>query len=63
MSAVNGSNSSEPSTLKIPFASLGGGSPVDRFDATTLITIEWQLNAPSSGQCQASFAIANVAFY
>jgi hypothetical protein len=63
MSAVNGSNSSPTTTVKIPFAALGGGSPVDRFDATTLITIEWQLNAPSSGQCQANFEIANVAFY
>ncbi len=63
MSAVSGTSSSQTTTVKIPFASLSGGSPLDRFDATTLITIEWQLNAPSSGQCQASFAIANVAFY
>ena len=50
-------------SVEVPFASLGSGSPVARLDATTLINVQWQLNAPASGQCAASFTLENVAFY
>jgi hypothetical protein len=54
-------------TLKVPFSSLANGSPVASFDPTTLVSIEWQLAAPTGGSdasgCSAGFAVTNVSFY
>ena len=50
-------------TIEVPFSSLGAGSPIQRFDPTTLISVQWQLNAPASGECAASFTLENVEFY
>lgn len=50
-------------SFQVPFTSLGAGSPIQRFDPTSLINVQWQLNAPTSGQCTASFTVENVEFY
>ncbi|HEX7507621.1 MAG TPA: hypothetical protein VF550_12660, partial [Polyangia bacterium] len=53
-----------PTTFQVPFASLGGGSPTSRMDSSSLLAVQWQLNARSGGPgCTASFTVANVAFY
>jgi hypothetical protein len=53
-----------PTTFKVPFSSLGGGSPIATLDPSTIITVQWQLNAKSGGPgCSANFTVANVAFY
>jgi hypothetical protein len=51
-------------TLKVPFASMGSGSPTTTIDSSTILTVQWQLNARSGGPgCSASFTVDNVAFY
>ena len=50
-------------TISVPFTALGSGSPIERFDASSLINVQWQLNAPASGECAASFTLENVEFY
>ena len=63
---VNTSAASDagPLTIKVPFASLGGGSPKPTLDPTTIITVQWQLNAQSGGSgCTANFTVENAAFY
>jgi hypothetical protein len=63
---VNTSAASDagPLTIKVPFASLGGGSPKPTLDPTTIINVQWQLNAPSGGAgCAANFTVENAAFY
>jgi hypothetical protein len=53
-----------PTTFKVPFTSLGGGSPTPRLDPATILSLQWQLNARSGGPgCTARFTVANVAFY
>jgi len=53
-----------PATLKVPFASMGSGSPTTMFDPSTILTVQWQLNARSGGPgCSATFTVENVAFY
>lgn len=53
-----------PTTFKVPFASFGGGSPTPRMDPSTILTVQWQLNARSGGPgCTANFTVANVALY
>jgi hypothetical protein len=54
----------EPATLKVPFASMGSGSPAAKVDPSTILTVNWQLNARSGGPgCSANFTVENVAFY
>ncbi len=51
-------------TFKVPFTSFTGGSPNSALDPTTIVTVQWQLNALSGGPgCSADFTVANVAFY
>jgi hypothetical protein len=51
-------------TLKVPFAAMGSGSPTTTMDSSTILTVQWQLNARSGGPgCSASFTVDNVAFY
>jgi hypothetical protein len=51
-------------TLKVPFASMGSGSPTPKVDPSTILTVQWQLNARSGGPgCSADFTVENVAFY
>jgi hypothetical protein len=53
-----------PTTIKVPFTSLGGGNPIPTFDKTSIITVQWQLNGLSGGSgCSADFTVENVAFY
>jgi hypothetical protein len=53
-----------PATLKVPFALMGSGSPTTTVDPSTILTVQWQLNARSGGPgCSASFTVENVAFY
>lgn len=63
LASVGAPSASTPTTVSVPFDSLTGGAPVAGFDPSTLITIEWQLNAPANGACAASFTVANVEFY
>jgi hypothetical protein len=64
MFAVAEPASTTDSTLiEVPFVALGGGSPLATVDASTLITVQWQLNAPANGACTANFSVSNVAFY
>jgi hypothetical protein len=63
LAVVTAPTSSATTRVEVPFASLGGGNPISRFDPSSLVTVEWQLNAPSSGQCSASFSVENVEFY
>jgi hypothetical protein len=51
-------------TIRVPFTSLGAGSPNAKLDPSTLITVQWQLNARGGGTgCAAKFTVQNVAFY
>ena len=51
-------------TLKVPFASMGNGSPTAKVDPSTILTVQWQLGARSGGPgCSATFTVENVAFY
>ena len=53
-----------PVTLKVPFASMGSGSPTAMVDSSTILTVQWQLGARSGGPgCSAKFTVENVAFY
>jgi hypothetical protein len=55
-----------PATIKVPFTSLAGGMPADEVDATTIVTVQWQVQAPrvpDAGGCAASITISNAAFY
>jgi hypothetical protein len=55
---------SGPTTIKVPFTSLVAGSPNATIDPSTLVTVQWQLNARSGGTgCAANFTVQNVAFY
>ena len=63
---VNTSATSDagPTTIRVPFSSLGGGSPNPTMDPSTIITVQWQLNALSGGPgCSADFTVENVSFY
>ena len=60
------SDAGEPgtTTFKVPFASMGSGSPAPTVDPSTILTVQWQLNARSGGPgCSANFTVENVAFY
>ena len=60
---VSGSDAGT-TTFKIPFTSFGGGSPNTALDPSTIVTVQWQLNAASGGPgCSANITVANVAFY
>ncbi len=62
--SVSGSADAGPTTLRFPFALLTGGSPNAKIDPTTIMTVEWELSAPSGGVgCSANFTVENVAFY
>jgi hypothetical protein len=51
-------------TFKVPFTTFTGGNPNSTLDPTTILTVEWQLSAPSSNTgCTANFSVENVAFY
>jgi hypothetical protein len=51
-------------TIRVPFAALTSGMPVDQVDVTTIIGVEWQLSAPlDAGGCTASFTVADAALY
>jgi len=51
-------------TFKVPFASMVSGSPTPKVDPSTILTVQWQLNARSGGPgCSARFTVENVAFY
>jgi hypothetical protein len=51
-------------TILVPFSALDGGSPDTKLDPSTLVSVQWQLNAPQSGMgCSAAFTVENVAFY
>jgi hypothetical protein len=51
-------------TIKVPFSAFSGGGPNSKLDPTTILTVEWQLSAPSSSKgCAANFSVENVAFY
>jgi hypothetical protein len=63
LSPVTAPSGPKSMTVQVPFTSLGGGSPIERFDPTTLLTVQWELSAPPSGACQASVTLENVAFY
>jgi hypothetical protein len=54
---------SGPATVMVPFASLAGGMPVSALDPTTLVTMQWQLAPPASGNCAADFTVSNVGLY
>ncbi len=54
------------STIHVPFTSLTAGMPADKVDATTIVTVQWQVQAPrgpDAGGCAANVTVANVAFY
>jgi hypothetical protein len=56
------------STIQVPFSRLSGGVPIDGFDQSTLVTVQWQLTGPAvtldgGGTCAANFTVENVAFY
>jgi hypothetical protein len=60
------SDASPVTTIKVPFSSLTGGSPISKLDPTTILDVEWQLSAPTGadgGACSANFTVKNVAFY
>jgi hypothetical protein len=51
-------------TLRVPFSSLSGGMPIATCDPSTLITMEWQLEAGADGGgCSAQLSIENVSFF
>jgi hypothetical protein len=54
-------------SVRVPFAALTGGMPVDGVDPATLVALYWQVSAPlggaDGGGCTAAFVIENVAFY
>jgi hypothetical protein len=55
---------SATTTFKVPFATMASGSPATMVDPSTILTVQWQLNAQSGGPgCSASFTVRNVAFY
>jgi hypothetical protein len=59
-----GAGDTGSTTISVPFTALGGGSPNAKLDPSTLVTVQWQLNAPNSGAgCSAAFTVENVAFY
>ncbi|MEO8901781.1 MAG: hypothetical protein ABI488_08150 [Polyangiaceae bacterium] len=53
-----------PTSIRVPFTSLTGGTPVATVDAKNLVTMQWQLGATAlSAGCTADITIANVTFY
>jgi hypothetical protein len=51
-------------TIKVPFSAFHGGSPIAKIDASSIVTVQWQLGpAAGAGACSANFTLANVAFY
>ena len=52
-------------TIKVPFASLSGGSPVTPLDPKSLINVQWQFTGPTSSGagCATDFTVSNVVFY
>jgi hypothetical protein len=54
-------------SVKVPFPSFAGGSPISSFDRSTIITVQWQLasglGVTDGGACAAAFSVSNVAFY
>jgi len=67
VSAAAGSATSASPTVKVPFTSLGGGSPISTVDPGTIVGVQWQLTSPSGapdgGACSASFVVSHVTFY
>ncbi len=62
--AALGAGVGESTTFKVPFASMGSGSPTSTVDPSTILTVQWQLNTLSGGPgCSANFTVENVAFY
>jgi hypothetical protein len=51
-------------TIRIPFSSLSNGAPSSSVDATSLVTMQWQLGATdATAGCSADFTVENVSFY
>ena len=67
VTAAAGSATAASPTIEVPFASLGGGSPISTVDPSTIVGVQWQLTSPSGapdgGACSASFTVSNVKFY
>jgi hypothetical protein len=57
----------EAPTIRVPFASLSGGTPFSTFDPNTMVSLQWQLSTTlahlDGGSCWAQFTVANVSFY
>ncbi|HVZ88185.1 MAG TPA: hypothetical protein VHG72_14525 [Polyangia bacterium] len=55
-------------TVKVPFSSIVSGMPRSTVDPAHLISVQWQLSAPTTGAadaggCAADFTVENVSFY
>jgi hypothetical protein len=53
-------------TITVPFKALGGGMPIAALDPSTIVTVQWQLTAPTgadAGGCAASFTVRKATFY
>jgi hypothetical protein len=53
-------------TVKVPFSAMSAGSPISKPDTSTIVTVTWQLSAPTGadgGSCAANFTVENVSFY
>jgi len=57
----------EAPTIRVPFASLSGGTPLSSFDPNAMVSLQWQLSTTlthvDGGSCWAQFTVANVSFY
>jgi hypothetical protein len=63
LAPVSAPAAKKTASVEVPFSTLANGNPIPSFDATTLVTVTWQLSAPPSGACSANFTLENVAFY
>ena len=51
-------------TIKVPFSAFHGGSPIAKLDASSILSVQWQLGpAAGASACSADFTLANIAFY
>jgi hypothetical protein len=54
-------------TIQVPFAAMTGGTPDSALDATTLVSIQWEVlgaaTALDGSGCSAAFTVENVQFY
>ena len=60
--AVTTPVTSTPTAVTVPFSALAGGSPVATLDRSAITAVNWQLTAPATGGCAASFTLGDVAF-